>query len=189
MKKYIFSFLLIGTFASYVAYIQVNDGLERKASIVIVGNSAPTTTSPSPIPAYVPLPVSAEDDKPIIPTPIQRPIPVAVAPRVPTIVPSPMPMHGSIYRDGSYTGAVADAYYGNVQVKVVIQNGKIIDVQFLDHPQDRNRSIEINNYAMPLLTREVILAQSASVDVVSGATATSGAVVQSLTSALAQAKI
>ena len=31
----------------------------------------------------------------------------------------------SQYKDGTYTGSVASAYYGNVQVQAVISNGKI----------------------------------------------------------------
>ncbi len=96
---------------------------------------------------------------------------------------------GSPYKDGSYTGSVADAQWGNIQVKAVIQNGKITDVQFLQYPNERNRSIEINNYADPQLSSEAIQAQSAQVDVISGATDTSEAFIQSLTNALSQAKV
>jgi len=92
------------------------------------------------------------------------------------------------YKNGSYTGNVADAYYGNVQVKAVISGGKISDVQFLQHPSDRGTSIEINNYAMPILTQEAVQVQNSNVDIVSGATETSLAFRDSLSSALAQAK-
>lgn len=97
-------------------------------------------------------------------------------------------MRTGAYSNGSYTGNTADAYYGMVQVKVVIRNGIIADVQFMQHPSDRNTSIYINNQAMPLLTQEAIQAQSAQVSGVSGATFTSQAFRQSLASALAQAK-
>ncbi len=97
-----------------------------------------------------------------------------------------MPGQGA-YKDGQYTGSIADAFYGNVQVKVTISGGKITDVQFLDYPHDRGTSIEINSQAMPYLKQEAIAAQSASVDIVSGATQTSGAFQISLASALAQA--
>ena len=96
-------------------------------------------------------------------------------------------MKTTSYKDGSYTGSVADAFYGNVQVKVVISGGKITDVVFLDHPQDRRTSQMINDQAMPMLTQEAISAQSANVDIISGATATSDAFIQSLQSALAKA--
>lgn len=93
------------------------------------------------------------------------------------------------YKNGSYTGTSTDAFYGNIQVKAVIQNGKITDVQFLDYPQDRGTSIRINTQAMPALKSEAIQAQNAQVDIVSGATDSSQAFIQSLQSALDQAKI
>lgn len=95
---------------------------------------------------------------------------------------------GASYKDGSYTGSVADAQWGYIQVKAIIQNGKITDVQFLQYPNERTRSVEINNYADPQLTSEAIQAQSANVDIITGATDTSEAFVQSLSDALAQAK-
>jgi uncharacterized protein with FMN-binding domain len=101
--------------------------------------------------------------------------------------PTPAQSTGA-YKDGSYTGSVADAYYGNIQVKAVIQGGKITDVQFLQYPNDRPNSVAINQQAMPYLKQEAIQAQSAQVDTVSGATDTSQAFVQSLNRALAAAK-
>jgi uncharacterized protein with FMN-binding domain len=92
------------------------------------------------------------------------------------------------YKDGSYTGDSVDAYYGYVQVKATISRGKITDVQFLDYPQDRSTSRMINSQAMPYLQQEAIQAQNAQVDTISGASATSGAFIQSLQSALDKAK-
>lgn len=91
------------------------------------------------------------------------------------------------YKDGTYTGSVADAFYGNVQVKVTVSGNKISDVTFLQYPNDRPNSVQINQQAMPLLTQEAIQTQSASVNVISGATQTSQAFVQSLRAALSQA--
>jgi uncharacterized protein with FMN-binding domain len=91
------------------------------------------------------------------------------------------------YKNGSYTGAAADAQWGYIQVKITIQNGRLTNVQFLEYPNHRDRSVEINNYAMPQLSSEAIQAQSAQVDVVSGATDTSEAFIQSLGDALSQA--
>ena len=93
-----------------------------------------------------------------------------------------------LYKDGSYTGGAADAQWGLIQVKAIIQHGKITDVQFLQYPNERNRSVEINSYADPQLTSEAIQAQSANVDIVSGATDSSDAFIQSLSDALSQAK-
>ncbi len=97
-------------------------------------------------------------------------------------------MHSGLYADGSYTGSPADAYYGTIQVKVVVTRNRIADVQFLQYPNDRSTSRYISGQAMPMLTQEAIQAQNANVDGVSGATATSGAFIESLTSALALAK-
>lgn len=95
---------------------------------------------------------------------------------------------GGQYKDGSYTGSVADAQWGYVQVKAVISGGRITDVQFLQYPNERQRSVEVNSYADPQLTSEAIQAQSAQVDIVSGATDSSDAFMQSLADALSQAQ-
>ena len=94
----------------------------------------------------------------------------------------------SRYKDGTYTGSVADAQWGYVQVQATIQGGRIANVQFLQYPSDRSRSIEINSYADPQLISEAIQAQSAQVDVVTGATDSSDAFIQSLSDALSQAQ-
>lgn len=93
----------------------------------------------------------------------------------------------SSYKDGTYTGSAANAYYGNVQVQATIKNGKITDVEFLEYPNDNPNSQNINSQAMPYLKQEAIQAQSSQVDIVSGATLTSQAFAQSLQSALSQA--
>lgn len=93
----------------------------------------------------------------------------------------------SSYKDGSYTGSVADAYYGNVQVKVTISGGKMTDVQFVQYPNTHQTSVIINKQAMPYLQQEAIQAQSSNVQIISGATFTSQAFQQSLQSALSQA--
>lgn len=92
------------------------------------------------------------------------------------------------YKDGSYTGSVADAQWGYIQVKATISGGKLTNVEFLQYPNERDRSIEINNYADPQLAQEAIQAQSAQVDVVTGATDSSEAFMQSLSDALSQAQ-
>jgi uncharacterized protein with FMN-binding domain len=90
------------------------------------------------------------------------------------------------YKDGNYTGSVADAYYGNVQVAVTISGGKITAVKFLQYPDTHSTSVVINQQAMPYLQQEAIQAQSANVQLISGATFTSQAFIQSLSVALAQ---
>jgi uncharacterized protein with FMN-binding domain len=91
------------------------------------------------------------------------------------------------YKDGKYVGSVADAFYGNIQIQVTIQGGKITAVDFLQYPNDQPNSVAINQQAIPYLQQETIKAQNAQVDSISGATDTSRAFVESLTSALNKA--
>lgn len=91
------------------------------------------------------------------------------------------------YKDGSYTGSTENAYYGDVQVKATISGGKITDVTFLQYPHTHSTSVYINDQAMPYLQQEAIKAQSANVNIISGATYTSQAFIQSLQNALSQA--
>lgn len=111
------------------------------------------------------------------------PTPTQVQPTdiTPTLAPSQ-------YKDGIYVGESVDVFYGFVQIQTTIQNGKISDIKFLQSPNDRQTSVEINSQAMPILQSEAIQVQSANVDIVSGATDTSLGFIASLGSALAKAK-
>ncbi len=91
------------------------------------------------------------------------------------------------YTDGTYTGPVTDAYYGTMQIQAIVQGGKLAGVRVLRYPSDRNTSIAINSQALPMLQNEVIAAQSASVDIISGATLSSDAFLRSLNGALSKA--
>ena len=163
MRKFIVAVLIVGSFILYsLLYNHSNP-------VALPNNSANSSSSSSSSPR--PSPTS------VIP---------AIIPATPTAKAASAP--GSLYKDGSYTGSVADAQWGNIQVKAIIQNGKLTNVQFLQAPNDRNRSIRINESADPQLASEAIQAQSAQVDVVTGATDTSDAFVQSLSDALSQAK-
>jgi uncharacterized protein with FMN-binding domain len=92
------------------------------------------------------------------------------------------------YKDGTYNGNTANAVYGNIQVAVNIKSGKITDVQFLQYPSDNPNSQYINQQAMPLLKQEALQAQSAQINGVSGATLSSQAFAESLSSALSKAQ-
>ena len=105
------------------------------------------------------------------------------APPATTASASPNPQ----YHDGSYTGQDAPNQYGDVQVEVVVSGGRISDVKVLQLPSDRARSEEISQIAGPMLHDEALQAQSAQIDIVSGATFTSESYAESLQSALDQA--
>lgn len=85
--------------------------------------------------------------------------------------------------DLTVNGTAEDNGFGPVQVQVKIAGGRIVDVSTLELPGDRH-SDRINSYAVPQLRQEVIDAQSAHIDTVSGATATSEAYTRSLQAAL-----
>jgi uncharacterized protein with FMN-binding domain len=91
------------------------------------------------------------------------------------------------YKDGTYTGNVDNAFYGNVQVSATIQDGKLTAVNFLQYPDENPNSIYVNTSAIPYLKQEAIKAQNSKVSVVTGATFTSQAFIQSLSNALSQA--
>jgi uncharacterized protein with FMN-binding domain len=88
----------------------------------------------------------------------------------------------------SITGSVISNRFGENQVTLVLNGKKIQDVRYA-LPTDRQRSAEINAQAGPLLRDEVLQAQSAQIDVVSGATATSDAFAQSLQDAVQKAHL
>lgn len=77
-------------------------------------------------------------------------------------------------------GSVVQTPYGSVQVAVVFDGSKIVEVQALQTPSDQDRSVQIAQVATPILRQEVLSAQSARVDAVSGATYTSDGYAQSV---------
>jgi uncharacterized protein with FMN-binding domain len=85
------------------------------------------------------------------------------------------------------TGSVADTRWGPVQVELKVSNAKITKVSVIQYPNGNGKDDEINSQALPILTKETIDSQSANIDMVSGATVTSGGYLQSLQSAIDQA--
>jgi ribosomal protein L15 len=81
-------------------------------------------------------------------------------------------------------GDVSETRWGPVQIKVTETGGKITDVQAVQYPQGNEHDLEINSQALPMLRSEALKAQSARIDMVSGATVTSEGYLTSLQSAL-----
>ena len=117
----------------------------------------------------------------------QLQIPQSLLATVPGIPHPPILDVAAALADGTYTGPSVDAYYGRVQVQAVVQSGKIVTLKMLSYPSDRRESLVISQQALPLLRNEVVRAQAAKVDIVSGATLTSQAFIKSLGGALVQA--
>jgi uncharacterized protein with FMN-binding domain len=91
--------------------------------------------------------------------------------------------------NGTITGPVVSTQFGTVQVQITVSGGKVTDVQALQLPNDRIRSMQISQYVGPILRSEALQAQSAQISLVSGATFTSEAYARSLQAALQQAGI
>jgi uncharacterized protein with FMN-binding domain len=171
MKKFVLSMFVLASFGAYVIWQNFGNASGNLPSLTAVIQSDNNTQKNIKFVAISPTTTST-------PTPKKTPIS--------TSIPKPKPT--GQYNDGEYTGDSVDAYYGNVEVKAIISGGKLADIQFLDYPQDRGTSVRINSNALPILRQEAIAAQSANVNGVSGASETSPAFIQSLASALNQAK-
>jgi uncharacterized protein with FMN-binding domain len=76
--------------------------------------------------------------------------------------------------------------YGELSVTVTDQGGRITDLQMASLSETDARSVFIDDQAIPLLRQQILAAQSANIDGVSGATFTSQAYAQSVQSALDQ---
>lgn len=86
------------------------------------------------------------------------------------------------------TGMVANTQFGPMQVQLTLSGTKITKVAVLQRTNEGAESDEIDATAIPRLTSETLAAQSAHIDAVSGATYTCSGYIQSLQSALDQAR-
>lgn len=93
---------------------------------------------------------------------------------------------GSRATSGTHTatGKAVDTVYGAAQVKVTVTDGKITKVEAVQLQSADPKSVQISNYAAPLLAESALTKQSGDLDAVSGATYTSLSYEASLQSAL-----
>ncbi|WP_032918361.1 FMN-binding protein [Mesorhizobium erdmanii] len=154
--------------------------LSKRVPAEIIADAAPQTMAFAATPAvYIPVPQPRPDYP-------QSPARVIKAGMKATVNRGTKPAgHG--FADGTYIGPVTDAYYGLMQIQASIQGGRLTSLKVLKYPSDRRTSVNINRQALPMLRDEAISAQSANVDIISGATLTSRAFRQSLAGALKQA--
>lgn len=89
----------------------------------------------------------------------------------------------SKYKDGTYTGSAKGFRKGTTTVLVTISNGKIISIK-TDLSQDTPQFYQRAERVIP---DEIILAQSTSVDTVSGATFSSRGIIDAVADALSKA--
>jgi uncharacterized protein with FMN-binding domain len=121
--------------------------------------------------------VSATPTPPATETPTLPP-----ATETPTLPPATEPPVKRIL-----TGQLVRTPYGPVQVEVTLDADAISDVTALQLPYDRSYSARISRVVAPMLREETLQAQSAQIDLISGATYTSKGYAMSLQSALDQA--
>jgi uncharacterized protein with FMN-binding domain len=124
--------------------------------------------------------------------------PAARPAKIATATKAPAPSAGAAQSSSSASSPASTApttvtsdaisnQYGNVQLKVTISGGKITGIEALQVPNGDPKSVEINAYAEPALRQSALTAQSANIDVVSGATYTSDSYATALQNALDQA--
>ena len=89
----------------------------------------------------------------------------------------------------TYTGDSVQTRWGPVQVRITVVDGKITASEAVVYPNGNHEDEQINSHALPVLDQEAVSAQSASIDMVSGATVTSEGYLTSLQSAIDQAHL
>jgi uncharacterized protein with FMN-binding domain len=180
IRKYFVSGFVVVTFVAYALHDRssnmdsVASASLPKAQPAVSTHQATVTPRPSPTASKLVFSTPQAASTPI-PQPTDTPEP-------------PVAVNAGQYKDGTYTGPKVNVFYGLVQVQATVKNGQLADVQFLQYPTDRRTSQRINSYAVPYLQQEAIQAQSANVNLISGATLTSEGFSMSLDNALASAK-
>ena len=152
-----------GTVGGLGAVLAITPPNLSKTTIIAAGNPAP---APSPTPTKS----SAPTSNPSV---------------APTVAPTATPTKPAAAAAGSFTGSVANTRYGPVQVKITVENGKIVDAQAVQAPSGSND--RYTQMAVPRLREQTIAAQSANIQGVSGASFTSFGWYTSLVSAIAKA--
>lgn len=141
------------------------------------------------VPTAAPAPAPATSLTSAAPAPAtSTAVPAASAPATATPATATQPAAPATATSRTYVGPVEYNRYGAVQATITVAGGKITAVT-ITAPEDNPRSAAINEQAIPLLQSETLQAQSATIDIVSGATYTSDSYEQSLQAALDQAHI
>jgi uncharacterized protein with FMN-binding domain len=178
--------LSLATTGGLATLFAITNGAASSASTPVAGASVVTGASPAvgaatsvPDAPTQPAtdPAAPTADNPASQTEPNQPLTVNVPP--------PPPSTTTVV-----DGAVFQNRWGYVQVEATFgPDGSLLDVTALRVPNDRNKSIQINNYAVPRLNAEALGTQSAhGVDTISGATYTSNDYRRSLQSAIDAAR-
>ena len=144
-------------------------------------------SQPPDVSSTLPAVVAQQPDPTVAPLVPAAPQPAATAP--PTTQPAPAAAQpASTACEGqTIDGPTIDTRWGPVQVEAVVSSsGQICDVGAIQYPSSHRKSQQINNYALPILHKQVMKAQSVNINGVSGATITSIGYARSLQAILDQ---
>jgi len=187
----------IGATVGLSAYFQHADALTASASPIDTSTAdaatvgatvlTPVSTSAAAMTTAAPA-VAAETPATAASEPAATAPPTTAAPATTTAAPAAAVAAGPTFADGTYTGAESSNRWGVVQVEVTVSGGQVADVTALQTPGGKQKSVSINQRAVPVLRSEALTAQSASINSVSGATYTSVSYRASLQSAIDQAQ-
>jgi uncharacterized protein with FMN-binding domain len=154
--------------------------------------SAASSQSQTSIPTPTPAPTKTATPTPSVtatPVPVVTAVPTPTATR--TAAPTPTPTKTAIptptvkSTSGTFTGPVVNVSYGNVQVEITVVDGKITDAQALQAPS--GRSDRYSKFALPILKKQTLAAQSTNIQGASGASYTTYGWRKSLQGAIAKA--
>jgi len=155
----------------------------HKASPTASATASPTATATATTPATA---TAKATTAPKVAATTAPAAPAAPAPAAPAVPAAPAAPAGV---SGTFTGGTAQTAYGPVQVQIVVQNNTITSANAIRYPTGNSHDVAIAQYAIPVLNREAVQAQSAQISMVSGATYTSSGYIQSLQSALSAAHL
>lgn len=144
------------------------DGSVADPTSVAPAPDVTTTLAPSPTTSVQPVPETAAP----APSPAAS---SATSPSTSTTVPSevvaPQAAAGGTCDGDVVTSPTAMFRWGGIQLQISFTKGNAIcDVTVLQYPNDRGKSIYINQNALPVYNKEAVAANSASISAVSGAT-------------------
>jgi uncharacterized protein with FMN-binding domain len=120
-----------------------------------------------------------------VPTSPTTATPVVGRLKVPSSSTTATPVAGTAPATVEFTGDAESFPYGTIQVRLTVRGGRVVDVATVQAPQG-GQSGQIAGFALPELRLEVLAAQSARIDAVSGASYDSQAYANSVQSALAR---
>jgi len=140
-------------------------GLTAVATNPVVDPNTPTTIISGP---HATVPTAQPSDTTLAPTPVATAAPTPVATAAPTTA---APVDTGACDGDVVASPSAQFRYGVIQLQTQFTKGNVLcNVTVLQFPNDRQTSVQINNYALPIYNQEAAHRHSARIRAVSGAT-------------------